>query len=337
MPGEKKGKCVRCGGGSKRRLNENGVCFYTCLSDNGGGKNGGRDDVRKNNAQRDDIIPQNNGIGNRNQAEKCGECKNTIQANADSMQCESCMSWFHLEPCCNINHVKYRALGDNDLLNVIRWFCKKCDKSIIQFASDMQEIKERLSALESKSNIKEMVKEVVQEHLREEADIEKRRLNVIVYGIPEPSQEIEDAEGELRPTTGPERKKADTEKLVSIGADIEGVRLAAEEVESIFRLGAVRNDRKPRPLCVRLNSGETRRRLLSNAKSLKNSATEWHKKVFVNPDLTPAQRDKDRAARDELKRRKESGEKNLTIRNFKVVTTRDPNGTTHTVAQANRE
>ena len=63
------------------------------------------------------------------------------------------------------------------------------------------------------------------------------------------------------------------------------------------------------PLCVRLSSGETRRRLLSNAKSLKNSATEWHKKVFVGPDLTPAQRDKDPAARDELKRRKKSAKK----------------------------
>ena len=60
------------------------------------------------------------------------ECKNTIQANAYGMQCESCVIWFYLEPCCNINHVKYGALGDNNLLDVILWFCKKCDKSIIQ-------------------------------------------------------------------------------------------------------------------------------------------------------------------------------------------------------------
>ena len=72
-------------------------------------------------------------------------------------------------------------------------------------------------------------------------------------------------------------------------------------------------------MCVKLRSPETRRRLISQARLLGNSTTEWHKRVFLNPNLTLEQRNRDCATREELKRRIQNGEENLTIRNFEVV------------------
>ena len=235
------------------------------------------------------------------------------------MQCEACFTRFHLSTCCNIDTAKYEALEKNDLLSVTRWFCKKCDKGVMQFASELLDIKERLTALENRTDVKAIVKEVVQDHLKEEAEIEKRKLNVIVQGLPEPALEVEDQDGETRPTTGEERKNADVTKLISIGSVNPDMSISVDDIDTLFRIGAIRDDGKPRPMCVKLRSPETRRRLISQARLLRNSTTEWHKRVFLNPDLTLEQRNRDRAAREELKRRRQNGEENLTIRNFEVV------------------
>jgi hypothetical protein len=187
--------------------------------------------------------------------------------------------------------------------------------------TELNELKKRLSALEEKSAVpKEMVETCVKEYLSEQAEIDKRKSSVIIHGVPEAALEVEGEEGEMRQTTGQERRDNDKAKLLSIGDEKPDMKVEDQDVESIFRLGAIRQDGKPRPVCVKLRNAETRRRLLSNSKCLKQSNTQWHRRVFVNPDLTKAQRELDRKARDELNRRKNNGETNLTIRNFKVVT-----------------
>lgn len=316
MP-DKKGKCVRCGKGKNRRLNAEGVCFYECLRDSVG-DNGGN--------KRRCVDKQNGRDGKSGEHPKdtcCGKCRRIVQDDIESMQCEACFVWFHLSPCCNIDPVKYRALEDNDLLSVIRWFCRRCDKGIIQFASDLADIKDRLTALENRTDVKAVVMEVVKDHFQEEFEIEKRKLNVIIHGLPEPALETDDADGDVRSTTAQERKEADVSKLVSIGNGNHDINVSANDIDGAFRLGA-RSEGKTRPMCLKLRNIEARTTLLTKAHLLKNSTTAWHRKVFINPDLTPAQRQKDRAAREELNRRKKSGEQNLIIRNFKVVKDRRP-------------
>ena len=279
--------------GKNRRLNAQGICYFECApSDNGGNRGNKRDQ---------------NEVANDSRGTNCGECRNLIQKDTPSMQCEACFSWFHLKPCCNIDAAKYKALENNDLLDVIRWFCNKCDQGIIQLASEIVDIKERLAALERKTNVKAMVKEAVQDHFKEEAEKEKRKLNVIVHGLPEPDQETEDENSEARVTTGQERKEADRAKVISIGTAHPHIGIVADDIEGVFRLGAARNDGKPRPVCLKLRTSETRRRLLQHGRVLRSSDTEWHKQVFINPDLTPAQREKDRAVRKELNKRQQNG------------------------------
>ena len=122
-----------------------------------------------------------------------------------NMQCEACFTRFHLKPWCNIDTAKYEALEENGLLSVIRWFCKKCDKVIMLLASELLDKEERLTTLENRSDVKAIVKEVLQDLLKDEAEIEKRKLNVIVQGLSEPALKAKYQDCETRPTTGEER------------------------------------------------------------------------------------------------------------------------------------
>ena len=103
------------------------------------------------------------------------------------MPCEACFTLFHLRPCCNVHTAKYEALKENDLLSVIQWFYKTCYIGIMQFASELLDLKERLTTLENGSDVKAIVKEVLQDQLKGEAEIEMRKLNVIGHGLPDPA------------------------------------------------------------------------------------------------------------------------------------------------------
>ena len=83
-------------------------------------------------------------------------------------------------------------------------------------------------------------------------------------------------------------------------------------MEIKFRLGrwdAARE--KPRPLLVRIEDEEKRARLVANARKL-GSTQKW-KKVFINRDLTWAQRDEarksDAKAREDAERKSEEAKK----------------------------
>ena len=306
-----KGTCKKCKNGKSRRLNEEGICFHECLKNEN--KDGGpRGD--------DGAAPDGQTVPRNEEEAQCGQCKKLVNDSSPSMQCEACYVWFHLAPCCNIDIAKYNALENGGLLKVVRWFCASCDKSIIKLACELTEIKERLKRLEEKTEIKTMVEATVREHLNEKEEIEKRKNSLIIHGIPEPATDTEDEDGEIRNCTAQEKKDADIVKLQSLTEASADLRIEDGSMVSLHRLGAVRDDGNPRPLCIKFRDLETRRRLLSNARVLNKSKVPWHKKVYVNPDLTKAQREKDRAARSELKRRRDNGETNLIIRNFMVVT-----------------
>ena len=139
-----------------------------------------------------------------------------------------------------------------------------------------------------------------------------------MQGLPEPTLEAEDRDGETRPNTGEERKKEAVSKLVSIGNGNPDISISADDIVILFRLGAIRDDAAPRPLGVKLPSAQITI-LSSQGLLLKNCTTEWRKGVFLNPDLTLEQKDRERAAGEELKCKKQNGEVNSTIKNFQVV------------------
>ena len=77
------------------------------------------------------------------------------------------------------------------------------------------------------------------------------------------------------------------------------------------------NPEKPRLLLITLEDISIKRSILKQATKLRNSS-KWNE-VFIFPDLTPKERQTNKKLREELRNRKQVGEKNLIIRRGKIV------------------
>jgi len=149
-----------------------------------------------------------------------------------------------------------------------------------------------------------------QEEKNEEEDRERRKKNVIIYGLPEPSGETAD-----------DRRREDCARAQELLH-----KLACEDVpvKHIARLGPPptgtgANDDKPRPVKLDLASAESRNKILKTAKNLRSETENQWKNVFVQQDFTPRERAARRILVQELKNRKDAGEADLIIVNWKIV------------------
>ena len=89
-----------------------------------------------------------------------------------------------------------------------------------------------------------------------------------------------------------------------------------------FRLGrklSTESDtaRKPRSLLIKLPDEQTQKKVLACAPKLRFSET-WGQ-VYIQPDMSPKEREAHRKVYEELKKQKNEGENNLVIRNGKIV------------------
>ena len=89
------------------------------------------------------------------------------------------------------------------------------------------------------------------------------------------------------------------------------------EVVTITCLGKKLDD-KPRLLKVQLSNFHQKRRILANAKKLRETSGTFQK-VYVTPDLSLNERQENKRLRDELFQRKKDGEKDLIIQRGKIV------------------
>ena len=81
-----------------------------------------------------------------------------------------------------------------------------------------------------------------------------------------------------------------------------------------FRAGKKREEGKPRPMIVKIQDGETRERVLANARKLAKKGEEW-KRVYVAADMTWQQREE--AKKQESDLREEAAQKNLKLQEEK--------------------
>ena len=89
---------------------------------------------------------------------------------------------------------------------------------------------------------------------------------------------------------------------------------------NIARLGRdAKTDGKPRPIKLELESEAEKFRILKKASKIKSTNIEEFKKIIISGDITLKQRELDKNLREELKERRMNGERNLKIRNGKVV------------------
>ena len=74
---------------------------------------------------------------------------------------------------------------------------------------------------------------------------------------------------------------------------------------------------KPHSLLIKVNDEETHREVLACAPKLRFSTT-WNQ-VYIQPDMSPKEREAHKKVYEELKRQRNQGENNLVIRNGKIV------------------
>ena len=150
---------------------------------------------------------------------------------------------------------------------------------------------------------------VLEDQKEEETLIEKKKANLIIYGMPESS--LEDQK---------EATLADFRKLQKVYAD--RVELKKEDLTHMARIGIKNND-KIRPIQITLSSQDTRKTLLTKNMNLKLLENNISTNIYVSTDRTKKQREADKELRAELKRRKDQGETNLVIRNNRIVPFRE--------------
>lgn len=136
-------------------------------------------------------------------------------------------------------------------------------------------------------------------------DKNKRIRNVVVHNFPEQGG-----------ATVMEKSQADIALFVSMIRD--SFHLHVKATKS-FRAGKVIPN-KDRLLIITLENEESKFDILRMASQLR-STEEWQR-VFITPDLTYKERQEQKRLRDELRRRREAGEKDLLIKRGKIVPAR---------------
>ena len=157
-----------------------------------------------------------------------------------------------------------------------------------------KEVGEMKAELETKvSTTCRSVKEDVEETL----EIERRKYNLVIHGVPE----------------------TDAEKDIDSVAEImgEGLHLDFDRhVDKMMRIGRY-VEGKSRPLRMSIKTLDGKREILSRAKELKDN--EKFKRMYISPDLTRRQQEVDKDLRMQLKMIREEGETEARIRYGKIV------------------
>jgi len=151
------------------------------------------------------------------------------------------------------------------------------------------------------------VKEQLQEDREEELELDKRKSNVMIHGVAESSSENAD-----------DRIEDDRVQMASMFQVLDCDVIQANK---IIRLGKKpqQSNEKPRPILLVLDTEEHKKKLLEQAKNLKNRKEGGWDKVYIHQDLTPKQREQRKIVVAELKKRQAAGEPNLIIVNNKIT------------------
>lgn len=163
-------------------------------------------------------------------------------------------------------------------------------------------VEEPFTLIQSKRREKSIQKVLVDQR-EEDLLIEKKKDNLVIFGMPE--ADTEDKKEEML---------EDYRRIAKIYD--KRVVLHQEDIKHMTRLGAKSTD-KIRPIQISL-SPEKRKELLTKNKELKLLENSISTNIYVSTDRTKKQREADKLLREELKRRKLTNP-DLVIRNSKIV------------------
>ena len=121
---------------------------------------------------------------------------------------------------------------------------------------------------------------------------------------------------EQESTSGEERQKADLQAVQSIIRD--ELDIDPPTISKVLRLWKFDKE-KTRPLKIVLSSEDDRTKVLSRMTAMRKAKDPVLSDVFIVPDLPQEERQHRKVLRNELSRRKASGEENLVIYRGKIT------------------
>ena len=148
------------------------------------------------------------------------------------------------------------------------------------------------------------------EDKHEQEDIGRRRCNLIVHGLLEPTDGGEES-------VSGDAKKRDESNIVDL---LHEMKCDDVSVESFVRLGKRSDDvdAGPRPLKLVLTSEKHKEKVLKMTKNLKLRNSARPDRVFIHQDFTPKQREKRKKLVEEMKQRRANGETDLILVNLTI-------------------
>ena len=155
----------------------------------------------------------------------------------------------------------------------------------------------RLNAIEADvARAKKTCESNLEKAIKEMNEMEEKRANILVFGLPEPGHQV-----------GSSPREYDSNKVDQILEKITGRKI---KFHVKVRIGA-KVDNKVRPIVVNLENPQEREEILRKASALK-SESDW-KNVYIKQDLTKNQRDLLKKQEEELK--EEAQERNSLLKN----------------------
>ena len=273
----------------------------------------------------------------------CNGCDEPFKDGDSWIQCAACTKWLHRK-CTDLNDLQFDAMVDTSKQqkqkNSLKFFCELCDGTVTDILSNFQKYKKmenelkkvrveidskieefnsRLMKCEASQNqtvtLAERVKKkskltkttptVEIRNLEEEREIERRKCNLIIYGVPEPtSAELED--------------KLEEEYAYICEAYKKTVSFERGHIKDMFRLGKKQQE-KDRPLLIKFHDEDSKMEVLKASGDLKLKINHEVIKVYAANDMTQKQRSEFKKLKQELKTRKDNGEEDIGIRGNKVV------------------
>ena len=251
---------------------------------------------------------------------KCGKCKNTVRVNQKGLECDGCSIWWHIT-CEKTSESYFKLINDREPnMNNVKWFCSSCLPALSQFdqikqtqakldnqMTNLESMMRRLEKREEEfdkrvENIENLIEQKVNERFDERVAKESRKTNIIIHGLKESKKNDPKA-----------RKDEDLKEVQQIAAALN----ASVKVSGCIRLGA-RQEKVKRPLKVELKTVGEKVALLKASRGLRS--VKKYEKVFINPDLTPKERENDKKIIKQLKEtRKKNPNKRFKISQGKIV------------------
>ena len=160
--------------------------------------------------------------------------------------------------------------------------------------------------------IEEVVKVRVTEMMEESREKEARKLNIIIANLPESEAH-----------TIEEKKREDRDRVRTMVSKI--CEVQGGDLDNPIRMGPTMVGRNVRPRLLRMTAKneQVKEEIMRNVYSL-NAGVPFDQRVYINNDSTPQERMKYRALKEELNRRMEAGERDIVIRNLKIVKRKYP-------------